>query len=761
MTELTLYGRGGQGGVTLAKLIATAYFQRGKYVQAFGVYAAERSGAPLQAYVRIDDDEITNHNQITQPDGVIVLDRTLISPRILAGLKPNGWIVLNAPDPPDEFAEMFPGRVVATVPATAIAVENGLGTRTVPIINTTLLGAVGRVMGLEPSDIEAALGHVKFGGANVTAARRAFEEVRIAAMPDRESHLSGGASDLPDSNRSATEPKRGVQGSASPLSVATMFDDAVGAMPLVRTGAWATRQPQRRTLTPPCNHACPAGNDVQAFIAAMGRGACDEALSILLETSPFPGVCGRVCPAPCMDACNRAQFDEAVNVRDLERYAADHGRKPRAARPHRDERIAVVGGGPAGLSAAYHLARLGYPVVLFDAGDEPGGVMRTGIPAYRLPREVLDAEIEFILRHGVDVKIGRKIRREELLVLTHEFAAVFVATGLQECRTLNLGRLAHDLVLEGIDFLDRIRRDPHDGTLAAGKRVVVIGGGNTAVDAARSALRGGARSVRIVYRRTRAEMPAIREEIEEALDEGIALDELVMPLRLFRDDAGAMLTCTRMRLGEPDASGRPQPIPDISEGAQFDIRCDRVILALGQSADLSILPEGSEVHDAGSLLGLTGAPVFAGGDFATNDGTVSAAIGSGRKAAWHIHRTLSGEDLFTPEPPVATPEAVTMHVFSHAPRMRGLMLPPEQRRRTFEEVRLGLLDEPCRHPAAIEAQRCFSCGVCNACDRCRVWCPEGILTRDGDGYRFDYEFCKGCGICATACPRGVIFMEEL
>lgn len=744
MTELTLYGRGGQGGVTLAKLIATAYFLRGRYVQAFGVYAAERSGAPLQAYVRIDDEEITNHNQITQPDGVIVLDRTLISPRILAGLKSNGWIVLNSPDPPDAFADMFAGRVVATVPATAIAVENGLGTRTVPIINTTLLGAVGRVMGLEPPDIEAALAQVKFGGANVIAARRAFEEVRIESLSERPA-------------KSATR----ASAAAGRARVASMFDDDVGAMPQIRTGAWATRQPQRRTLTPPCNHACPAGNDVQAFVAAMGRGSYDEALHILLDTSPFPGVCGRVCPAPCMDACNRAQFDEAVNVRELERYAADRGRRPNAAQPHRDERIAVIGGGPAGLSAAYHLARLGYPVTLFDAGDEPGGVMRTGIPAYRLPREVLDAEIEHVVRHGVDVKPGRKIRREELLVLTHEFAAVFVATGLQECRTLNLGRLSHDIVMEGIDFLDRIRRDPHDATLAAGKRVVVIGGGNTAVDAARSALRGGARSVRIVYRRTRAEMPAIREEIDEALEEGISLDELVMPLRLFRDDAGAMLTCTRMRLGEPDASGRPQPIPDISEGAQFDIRCDRVILALGQTSDLSILPEGSEIHEAGKLLGLTGAPVFAGGDFATNDGTVSAAIGSGRKAAWHIHRTLTGEDLFTPEPPLATPEAITMHVFSHVPRTRGLMLPPEERRRSFEEVRLGLLDEPCRHPAAIEAQRCFSCGVCNACDRCRVWCPEGILTRDGDGYRFDYEYCKGCGICATACPRGVIFMEEL
>jgi 2-oxoacid:acceptor oxidoreductase gamma subunit (pyruvate/2-ketoisovalerate family) len=741
MTELTIFGRGGQGGVTLAKLIAMAYFLRGKYVQAFGVYAAERSGAPVQAFVRISDEEIVTHNQIREPLHVIVLDRTLIGPHILTGMKPGGWLILNTPEAPEAYAELFAGRQVATVDATGIAVANGLGTRTVPIVNTTILGAVARVLGLELGDVEAALAEVKFGGANVTAANTAFAAVRATKL--------------------AGEPVAAPPLPRPERVVGILDEEFVGETPHLRTGTWASRRPDRRRLTPPCNHNCPAGNDVQGFVQALAHDQVDEALRILLETTPLPGVCGRVCPAPCMEACNRRDYDEGVNVRDLERYASDHGRLPAPGRPTRDQRVAVIGSGPAGLSATYHLARLGYAVTLFEGASELGGVMRTGIPAYRLPREVLDREISFIVRHGVTVRTNARIDRAQLLKLTQEFAAVFVATGLQELRGLNLGRLAQEYVEQGIDFLDRVRRGPSG---VRGQHVVVVGGGNTAMDAARSAKRIGAASVRVVYRRTRAEMPAIAEEIEEALEEGIELHELVQPLALSRDGGQPRLVCQRMVLGPPDSSGRPSPVPDTAPDAQFDLRCDRVILALGQSADLTVLPEGAEIHsgDGHVLLGLSAAPVFAGGDLATNEGTVSAAIGNGRRAAWHVHRTLTGEDLFPPPPPdVAGPEAITMHVFSHVPREDGVHMPAALRRRSFTEVRLGLIDEPGHRPAVVEAKRCFSCGVCNQCDRCQSYCPEGILLREGNGYRFDYEYCKGCGVCASQCPRGVIYMAEL
>ena len=738
MTEITIYGRGGQGGVTLAKLIATSYFLRDKYVQAFGVYAAERSGAPLQAYVRIDDEEITNHNQVRTPDHVIVLDRTLIGPTILSGLKPNGWIILNTTEPPEAFAESFAGHQVATVDATSIAVANGLGTRTVPIVNTTILGAAARVFDLTLHDVNAALADLKFGGANVTSADQAFERV----------------------SRKKLAGKLAVAPVASPGGpAADLLDENTGMMPRIRTGSWATRKPERQRLTPPCNHGCPAGNDVRGFVEAVGKEDYDGALAILLETSPFPGTCGRVCPAPCMESCNRRLHDESVNIRELERYAADHGQRPDVTPPWREERVAVVGSGPAGMSATYHLAKLGYHVALFEGDTELGGVMRTGIPTYRLPRDVLGEEISYIVRHGVEVETGRFISRQDLLNMSHRFNAVFVGTGLQDSRTLNLGGAADEYIEQGIDFLNRVRQKQ---IRLDGERIVVIGGGNTAVDAARSALRVGARSVHIVYRRTRAEMPAIREEIDEALEEGIKLDELVMPLTLERDGRGALLACQRMRLGEPDESGRASPIPETSEDAQFSMHCDRLVLALGQSSNVAILPEGSEISDNGSLLGLSGGPIFAGGDFATNEGTVTAAIGSGHKAAMHIHRTLTGEDLFPPpSEPVAAEDAITMHVFTHSKREEAVMVAPGDRRRSFAEVRVGLVDEPSHRRAVVEANRCFSCGVCNTCDQCKEYCPEGILLRDGDSYRFDYGYCKGCGVCATACPRGVIYMSEL
>lgn len=740
MVEVILHGRGGQGGVTLAKLIATAYFLKGKHTQAFGLYAAERSGAPLQAFVRIDDEEITNHNQIRTPDHVIVLDRGLLGPRVLAGMKPDGWVILNTPQPAGEYAELLAGRNVATVDATGIALDNQLGTRTVPIVNTTMLGAVGRVFGLSAAEIDAALRELGFTGGNLAAAATAYEKVGTTSLP--------GDPVVPEA---APKPSR----------IAGLLDPDIGGLPALRTGAWASRRPSRRSLTPPCSASCPAGNDIQAFVQAITKKDYTAALEKILETSPLPGVCGRVCPAPCMHACNRAELDGSVNIRDLERYVSEHGRHPRPEKPTRPEPVAVVGSGPAGLSAAYHLARLGYPVSLFESDHELGGVLRTGIPSYRLPRDVLDDEISFIVRHGVEVHTDTFIDRTQLLRLTRRFRAVFVATGLQQLRALSLGPETRDVVMQGIDFLDQARQGM---THCRGQRVVVVGGGNTAFDAARTARRLGATHVEIIYRRTRAEMPAIAEEIEEGVEEGIVLSELVNPLRLERDGKHARLTCTRMTLGEPDESGRPRPVPDKSEDAQFDLVCDRVILALGQSADVSVLPEGAQVCEGESVLGLTEAPIFSGGDLATNAGTVAHAIGSGRRAALHMHKHLTGEDLFpTVQPVLAKADKVHRALFEKQPAEHARHVPAALRRTNFREVRLGLMDEPGHHTAMLEAARCFSCGVCNECDRCVAYCPEGVLEPDdnGCGYRFNFDYCKGCGVCASQCPRGVITMDEL
>lgn len=742
MVELTIYGRGGQGGVTLAKLIAQAHFLRGAHAQAFGVYAAERSGAPLQAFVRIDDEEITNHNQIQTPDHAIVLDKTLIGPNAAINLKNDGWIILNAPEPPTAFQSLFPGQHVATVDGTSIAVSHGLGTRTVPIVNTTMLGAIARVLGLKFEDVKAALQALNFDGPNIVAAEGAFTKVSTERM--------AGAHKVEAPRSTASRP-------------ASLFDEEVGGMPVIRTGSWATRRPHRRKLTSPCNHACPAGNNTQAFVAAAGEQDYDQALAVLLETSPFPGICGRVCPAPCMDACNRALFDESVNIRELERYVADHGtRRPLVHRSWLDLHVAIVGSGPAGLSAAYHLARLGYMVTVFESGDELGGVMRTGIPAYRLPRDVLDREIDFILDQGIEARKNHAVDRKELLRLSCEYDAVLIATGLQESRSLDLGPThggSRERIMQGIDFLDRVRSDTLSIT---GNHVLVIGGGNTAVDAARSARRLGAGDVRIIYRRTRDQMPAIAEEIDAAVEEGIRINELVAPVRLQSNSTGISLTCQRMKLGEPDESGRARPVPETSEDAYFDLRCDFVILALGQSPQHAILPEGASVKQDGITIGQTDSPIFCSGDFATNDGTVAAAIGSGRRIALNIHQQLTGEDLLPrPEQPVADSGYVKQQFFEHSPRHEGNRIGTKLRRYTFAEVNRGLPEDEKTSPAAEEAQRCFSCGVCNECDQCVMYCPEGILAHDKDGFRFDYDYCKGCGVCATQCPRGVIHMAEL
>jgi len=748
MIEIRIHGRGGQGGVTLAKLIATSRFLQGQSVQAFGLYAAERSGAPVQAFCRYSDDPITNRNLIYEPDHIIVLDPTLIGAQIAAGLKAGGWILLNSPESPGDFAEQFPHNRIATVDATSIARENDLGTRSVPIVNTALAGAVGRILDIPLDEINAALEHLGFTGANLAAARRANEDVQLVDTPRD------------------TDPVESVAAAPNTARGHSILDHTGMAPPAIKTGQWATEQPLRQQMIPPCNHICPAGNNVQGFLNALANKEVDEALDILLRTSPFPSVCGRACPAPCMENCNRIELDGAVNVRQLERYAGDNGQVTIRPSAERDEKVAIVGSGPAGLTAAWHLARYGYRVRVFESGPEIGGLLRSGIPEFRLPDDVVSDEIDRILDLGVEVEINHAIDRQAVLNLARHNDAVLVATGQQEQRDLKLGMNSAEAIVQGIDFLDRAHRNE---VRVDDERVVVIGGGNTAMDAARSALRLGAEDVRVVYRRTRDEMPAISEEIDETLEEGIAIDYLTQPITLNEVSTNGarrhyQLTCRRMELGEPDESGRrsPQEIAD----SDFDLDCHRIILALGQSPDLSVFPEGTEVREGTQLLGLLETPVFAVGDLATREGTVAAAIGSGRRSAVHIHGVLSGEqieatthaealrdvDIWKDE--VIRADEMKLHLFERQAVTEGESLPAEERRATFDEVHMGLTN-------ATEAARCLSCGVCNECDLCISYCPEGMLKRVGHHFEFDYTYCKGCGVCAAECPRNVIVMSHL
>lgn len=751
MVEIRIHGRGGQGGVTLAKLIATSRFLQGQSVQAFGLYAAERSGAPVQAFCRYSPDAITNRNLIYEPDHVVVLDPTLVPMGITGGLKPGGWILVNSPESADAFAAEYPQNRIAVVNATGIAQKHELGTRSVPIVNTALAGATARILDIPLDEMLAAMAHLGFGGGNIGAATDAHDEVVMTEVLE-----------APSTNGDSVRPALATRGPS-------FVSGAGGDLPTIKTGSWANEQPKRQQYVPPCNHVCPAGNDVQGFLHALAEDRVDDGLEILLRTTPFPSVCGRVCPAPCMAQCNRIELDGAVNVRQLERLAGDEGNVTLVPAEARTERVAIVGSGPGGLAAAYHLALFGYGVTLYEAGPGLGGLLRTGIPEFRLPADILDMEVGRILDLGVEVVTNSPVNRKRLFEMTQNHDAVLVATGLQELRGLQLGVGGTDVVIQGIDYLDRVRSD-ESGARVDDEDIVVVGGGNTAMDAARSALRLGAASVRVVYRRTRDEMPAIAEEIDEALEEGVVIDFLTQPIALEAvgqaDGAGSGhgLLCRRMELGEPDESGRRRPVE--VAGSDYDVPCSRVILALGQSPDVSVFPEGTEVREGSELLGILERPVYAVGDLATNEGTVAGAIGSGRRVAMHIHQTLTGEVVATGEvnrvrsdvdewhDEVIRSDALRMHLFERHPVESGPGIEMDQRLTTFDEIHSGL-------ETASEAKRCLSCGVCNECDICVTYCPEGVLKRVGHQLVFDYSYCKGCGICVTECPRNVVFMSHL
>ncbi len=732
--EIRLHGRGGQGGVTCAKILAAAYSRLDRFVQTFGDYAGERSGAPVRAYTRVGDAPITNRNKVYEPDHLVVLDPTLLGPGAVAGLRRGGTLVLNTPEPCEAFAGRYDDFRLAVVDATAIARRRHIGTRSVVIVNTTIAGAFARAMDLDLDVLEAAYEDLGFHR-DFEAAKEAWKAVHV-----REALTS-----------SATA-RTGDPRPVVPLPVVPALTSVTESGPTgLRTGAWGTEVPRYVERLAPCSAACPAGNDVVGFVQAVARGDQVEAARVLGRSTPLAAVCGRVCPAPCMDGCNRRPLDGSVNVRALERYVADHAAvaatPPRPAASPR--RVAVVGGGPAGLAAAHTLAREGHAPTVYDGEARLGGVLRTGIPTYRLPRDVLDREVDDVVRLGVDTRCGAFVDRAGVERLATEYDAVLVATGLQRSVALDIDGADLPGVEQGLAFLRRLSLGEE---ISLSGHVVVLGGGNTAIDCARSALRAGAERVTLAYRRTRREMPAIAEEVDEALEEGVLLLEKRSPLRFEGHGRVEAVVLQEVEMGPPDESGRRRPVPT-NRIARHP--ATHVLLALGQAADVSLLPEGAEIRD--HRVFVAGAPtrLFVAGDLATGDGTVTHAIGSGRRAAGLLLQAL-GEAVVPFERPdrrrVVGPDDVRTDAFARARPAREPLLPPAGRRTSFAEVRRGLGD-------AAEAERCFSCGSCTTCDTCLLSCPEGVIRRaDEDGYALDPSYCKGCGLCVEECPRGAMEM---
>jgi NADPH-dependent glutamate synthase beta subunit-like oxidoreductase len=474
-----------------------------------------------------------------------------------------------------------------------------------------------------------------------------------------------------------------------------------------------------------------------------------------MDDNPFPAVMGRVCYHPCETDCNRVQLDEAVGINSVERFLGDEAIRSGWSTPvtatASGKRVLVVGAGPSGLSAAYHLARLGHWVTIRDAGPVPGGMMRFGIPKYRLPRDVLDAEIQRILDMGVTLECDAHVPDVEVAMREGGFDAVFLAIGAQIGKRAYIpaGTAAHML-----DAVSLLRSMEGEEPPKLGRRVIVYGGGNTALDAARTAKRLGAEEAIIVYRRTRERMPAHESELEEAMDEGVLVKWLTT---IKRADEGKLMV-ERMEL---DATGFPQPTGELEE-----LEADSVVLALGQETDLSLV-EGVaeiEVDDGVVAVGpnmMTGAPgIFAGGDMVPAERTVTVAIGHGKLAARNIDAWLRGDTYVpTPELPLAEFAQLNPWYYSDADKSVRPQLDAIRRTSTFDEV-VGGLDAS---TALFEARRCMSCGSCLACDNCYGVCPDNAVLKLAPGGSYDYEvdldFCKGCGICAAECPCGAIEMQ--
>ncbi len=527
----------------------------------------------------------------------------------------------------------------------------------------------------------------------------------------------------------------------------------VGSSLANKTGTWRTYRPLYLDRLPPCNNACPAGENIQGWLYHAESGDYEQAWRTLTLDNPMPAVMGRVCYHPCETACNRANVDEAVGINSVERFLGDQaiklGWKFEKPATSSGKHVLVVGAGPSGLSAAYHLARLGHRVTIHEAGPLSGGMMRFGIPKYRLPRDVLEAEVQRILDLGVTLKLNTKVANIEETMKEGGFDAAFLAVGA------HIAKRAYIPAGEAAKLLDAmqvLRSMEGEEKPMLGRRVVVYGGGNTALDVARTAKRLGAEEAIIVYRRTRERMPAHDFEVEEALQEGIMIKWL-STIKNMSDEG--TLTVERMEL---DAKGFPQPT-----GEMETLEADSLVLALGQDVDLSLLNgvPGLEIKDGVVQVAknmMTGrAGVFAGGDMVPSERTVTVAIGHGKKAARNIDAWLRGE-TYEPAPKheIATFDKLNPWYYDDAPKTVQPTLDTIRRQSTFDEV-VGGLDES---NALFEARRCLSCGNCFECDNCYGVCPDNAVIKLGPGkrFQFNFDYCKGCGLCAAECPCGAITM---
>ncbi len=571
---------------------------------------------------------------------------------------------------------------------------------------------------------------------------------------------------------------------------------SMASMEWNETGSWRYMRPRYVERSPACQNSCPTGNDIEAWIRLLALGRLNEAWEAATLENPFPAIMGRVCFHPCMTGCNRRELGGTVNIGALERALGDAmGAKLPPAAPFlkpSGKKIAVVGSGPAGLACAYHAARMGHRVTVFERAQKAGGMLRYGIPAYRLPHDVLDREMERLAAMGIELHTGKPVANaSHMQTLRQDYTAVFLATGAHRAKTAGFESEKSPGVMAGLELL---RQTAAGKPPQIGKSVLVIGGDDTAVDTARTARRLGC-EVTLIYRRTRAEMPAFESEVRAAEQEGIKIEYLMAPSRAVIKGGRAIgLECVRTKLGAPDESGRRRPEPVKDSEVAFE--SDTILTAVGEEIDTSIIPSSLAIERGAIKTGVGGRTewhnVFAGGDFTIGPRTVVDALAAGKRSAIAIDCMIREEDAAAAlesasicgngpvlmsryiekvagiERRVATTsntciqdrvtvfgEINTAYFTSSEPECAQLREVSERLGKdSFIEVTLPLSDAARDR----ELRRCFHCGRCTECDNCYIYCPDIAIAKKVGGFEFDMNFCKGCGVCSKECPRSAIEM---
>lgn len=742
MLEIRGHARGGQGMVTAFEVLAKIFSQLDDYeVQSFPAFGVERTGAPIQAFLRVARKEILNRSNVYHPDFIVVFDESLLDQvPVFDGLKEHGALLLNTAKPIKEFTGQCEN--VYTVSATKISLDLGLGSKSLPIVNAAMIGAIMRVL---EGDVEIAK---KVVGENVPVKPAAnIESTQIAF--DQVNGLDNSNAALIKALNTTEEVEQKVYEHALEVNVTQdpKFKVPVWNEPMSKnkTGNWRLLTPSYVDKKPPCTHNCPAGTSVREFVKLAGEEKFDEAFDVIYEHNPFPSICGRVCPHFCEQSCNRNELDSGLNIGAIERFLGDRKLDWNITETplKYQKKIAVIGSGPAGLTAALRLRRKGHPVTVFEALPQAGGMMRTGIPKFRLPDDVLDREIEQIEKAGVEIILNKKATIEEL---SKSFDVVITAVGSHIGSSMYLKN--EELVMEGISFLREFKLFGDEKGIKKGEEIAVIGGGNTAIDVSRTLLRLGAKPT-IYYRRTHKQMPAIAQEVEEARLENVQFKFLCAPVAVeSAKNGGINMEVIDMELGERDDSGRRRPVK--VDGSERVIKVDRVIAAIGQKFDDFVFNGESIKPVQGKVDFKADIPVFCAGDMAWG-GTVTEAIGSGNKVAEEVHAHLEGLPYDHEEvlPEVVLPENINYAYYLPSARHDNKVYHTRDFYGDFTEVLAPLeISE-----ITDEAGRCLSCGECYNCYNCFNYCPDAAIHVDEMGrLRIDYDYCKGCGICVEECP---------